>query len=95
MGAILEVKVLSRAGHSEQSEAQLRKGDRAWGGSVERKPWADGQEPDIEAVPIRASGQMIAKLLWSKIRRRKSGGRAVKDRALTWGDLASRVKARR
>jgi hypothetical protein len=36
MGAILEVQVLCRVGHSEASEAQLRKGDRAWGGSVER-----------------------------------------------------------
>jgi hypothetical protein len=36
MGAILEVKVLSQAGHSERSEAQLREGDRAWEGSAER-----------------------------------------------------------
>lgn len=35
-GAFLEVKVLSQADHSERSEAQLRKGDRPWGGSVER-----------------------------------------------------------
>jgi hypothetical protein len=38
MGAILEVQVLPRADHSERSEAQLREGDRAWEGSVERKP---------------------------------------------------------
>jgi hypothetical protein len=30
------VKVLPQADHSERSEAQLRKGDRPWGGSVER-----------------------------------------------------------
>jgi len=36
MGAILEVQVLCRVGHSEASEAQLREGDRAWGGSAER-----------------------------------------------------------
>ena len=36
MGAILGVQVPLRAGHSEQSEAQLRKGDRPWEGSVER-----------------------------------------------------------
>jgi len=36
MGAILEVQVLPRAGHSERSEPQLRKGDRAWEGSGER-----------------------------------------------------------
>jgi hypothetical protein len=37
MGAHLRVQVPLRAGHSEQSEAQLREGDRAWEGSVERK----------------------------------------------------------
>ena len=36
MGALLEVQVLPQADHSERSEAQLREGDRAWGGSVER-----------------------------------------------------------
>jgi hypothetical protein len=36
MGALLWVKVPPRADHSERSEAQLRKGDRPWGGSVER-----------------------------------------------------------
>jgi hypothetical protein len=36
MGAILEVQVLPQADHSERSEAQLRKGDRPWRGSVER-----------------------------------------------------------
>ena len=35
-GRDLEVRVLPRADHSERREAQLRKGDRAWGGSVER-----------------------------------------------------------
>jgi hypothetical protein len=36
MGMILEVRVLPQADHSERSEAQLRKGNRTWGGSVER-----------------------------------------------------------
>jgi hypothetical protein len=31
----------------------------------------------------------------TKARRRKSGGRAVKDSVLTWGDLALRPKGRR
>nr|MBP7908612.1 hypothetical protein [Pseudomonadales bacterium] len=35
-GALLWVQVPSRVDHSERSEAQLREGDRAWGGSVER-----------------------------------------------------------
>jgi len=45
MGALLEVEVLPRVGHNERSEAQLHEGDRVWEGSVERKSWADGQEP--------------------------------------------------
>lgn len=36
MGIVLEVKVLPRADHGERSETQLREGDRAWRGSVER-----------------------------------------------------------
>src|SRR6266704_2623937 len=48
-----------------------------------------------EAMPIRASGQYTAKPLWSRVRRRKSGGGAGKDRVLTWGDLALRLKGRR
>ena len=38
---------------------------------------------------------MAAKPRWSRLRRRKPGGRAVKDSVLTWGDLASRLKGRR
>src|SRR5262249_48633098 len=36
MGIALEVEVLPKAGHRHRSEAQLRKGDRPWGGSAER-----------------------------------------------------------
>jgi hypothetical protein len=36
MGALLEVQVLPQADHSERREAQLREGDRSWGGSVDR-----------------------------------------------------------
>ena len=46
-------------------------------------------------MPIRASWHNSAKLLWSKIRRRKSGGRAVKECVLTRGDLALWMKVRR
>ena len=45
MGALLGVQVPGQAGHSEASEAQLREGDRAWGGSVERKPRVEVHEP--------------------------------------------------
>jgi len=44
MSAHLRVQVPLRAGHSEQSEVQLHKGDRMWEGSVERKSRADEQE---------------------------------------------------
>ena len=47
MDAIFGVQVPGRAGHSEASEAQLREGDRAWGGSVERNLRADEQELDV------------------------------------------------
>ena len=36
MGALLRVQVPPQADHSERSEAQLRKGDRLWEGSVDR-----------------------------------------------------------
>jgi hypothetical protein len=65
MGAILEVQVLPRADHSERSEVQLREGDRAWGGSMERTCelrytnrirggiWQGEQASDCEAVVVK------------------------------------------
>ena len=47
-----------------------------------------GTRTASEAAPARASRQATAKLLWPRARRRKCGGCAVKDRVLTWGDLA-------
>ena len=49
----------------------------------------------FEATPSGTSGQRTAKLRWSRLRRRRRGGRAGKDSVLTWGDLASRSKERR
>lgn len=51
MGAHLRVQVPLRAGHSEQSEAQLRKGDRAWEGRrparrVLAPPWQGAVPPN-------------------------------------------------
>lgn len=43
----------------------------------------------------RASEPAIAKLLWSRRMRRRCSGCAVKDRVLTWGDLALCLKGRR
>jgi len=39
-----------------------------------------------KAMPIRASGHDTAKLLWSTVRRRRSGGCMEKDCVRTWGD---------
>lgn len=36
MGAVLRVQVPPKGDHLNRSEAQLRKGDRPWRGSVER-----------------------------------------------------------
>ena len=65
-------------------------GKEAWSETASR--WT---RTGYEALSSRASGQHSAKLLWSRLRRRKSGGCAVKDRVLTWGDLASWLKGRR
>ena len=56
MGALLEVQVLPRAGHSERSEAQLHEGDRMWEGSVDRKSRADVQEADGRRCRARRAG---------------------------------------
>ena len=67
MGAIFGVRVPGRAGHSEASEAQLREGDRAWGGSVERnrepmnknriRGVADQGEQAVNCKALVAKGQ--------------------------------------
>lgn len=59
MGALLRVQVPLRAGHSEQSEAQLREGDRSWEGSVERKSRADEQEPHRRRCQAGRAGQRL------------------------------------
>ena len=94
MGALLEVQVLPQADHSERSEVQLRKGDRPWEGSVERN-----REPmyknRIEGVVDQGERAINREALVAKETRRRSGGCAVKECALTWGDLASCLKGRR
>jgi hypothetical protein len=59
MGAFLRVKVPSRVGHDERSQAQLHEGDRVWEGSVERKFRADGQEPDIRRCQAGRAGMNL------------------------------------
>ena len=91
MGAILEVKVLPRADHSERSNTQLREGDRTWGGSVERsrEPMYKNQIRGVANQDERASHREVVVV---KEMLRRSGGCAVKDRVLTWGDLALCLK---
>jgi hypothetical protein len=49
----------------------------------------------LEATPSGTSRHMTAKFRWSKLRRRKSGGCAMKDSVLTWGALALCLKGQR
>ena len=94
MGALLWVKVPPRADHSERSEAQLHKGDQVWGGSVERscEPMNKNRIQGAAEQGERANNReaLVVKAKW-----RKSGGCAVKECVLTWGDLALCLKGRR
>jgi hypothetical protein len=49
----------------------------------------------IEGVAEQGERARNREALVVKAKRRKSGGCAVKERVLTWGDLASRLKGRR
>jgi hypothetical protein len=94
MGALLRVQVPLQAGRSEQSEAQLRKGDRPWEGSVERncEPMNKNR---IEGVAKQDERAINREVLVVKAKRRRSGGCAGKECVLTWGDLALCLKGRR
>src|SRR5512134_2024034 len=94
MGALLWVQVPPRAGHGERSEAQLHEGDRVWGGSVERN-CGPMNKNRIEGAADQGERAMTCEALVTKGKRRRSGGRAVKECVLTWGDLALRLKGRR
>ena len=94
MGALLRVKVPPQVDHDERSEAQLHEGDRVWGGSVERscEPMNKNR---IEGVAEQGERAQNREALVIKARWRRSGGCAVKECVLTWGDLASWLKGRR
>ena len=55
---------------------------------------ADGQEPDTRRRRAGRAGPRPRSLVGQGLRRRRSGGRAVKDSVLAWGDLALRLKGR-
>jgi hypothetical protein len=94
MGALLWVKVPSRVDHNERSEAQLHEGDRVWEGSVERS-CGPMNKNRIEGVADQGERANNREALVIKGKRRRSGGRAVKECVLTWGDLALCLKGRR
>lgn len=49
----------------------------------------------IEGAADQGERAMTREALVTKGKRRRSGGRAVKECVLTWGDLALRLKGRR
>ena len=49
----------------------------------------------IEGEADQGERALFRKALVTKGKRRRSGGGAVKECVLTWGDLASRLKGRR
>jgi hypothetical protein len=65
-----------------------------WGGSVERscEPMNKNR---IEGVAEQGERAKNREALVIKAKRRRSGGCAVKECVLTWGDLASWLKGRR
>jgi hypothetical protein len=93
-GALLWVKVPSRVDHNERSEAQLHEGDRVWEGSVERS-CGPMNKNRIEGGADQGERAKNREALVIKGKRRRSGGRAVKECVLTWGDLALCLKGRR
>jgi len=90
MGAILEVKVLPRAGHSERSEAQLREGDRAWETAAEQR-----QRVALHALVLAALAATAFGLMWTVARRTTvSLNQALQvAESVAEGDLRSRVQA--
>ncbi|MDT0619971.1 hypothetical protein RM531_15995, partial [Salinisphaera sp. P385] len=93
-GALLQVEVLPEVGHDDRSEAQLREGDRAWGGSVERscEPMDKNR---IQGAAEQGEWARNHEALVTKAKRRRFGGCAVKECVLTRGDLALCLKGRR
>jgi hypothetical protein len=94
MGIDLEVKVLPEIGHNDRSEPQGRNREGPSGGSGERSRGPTYRNR-IGGVAEQGERAGTREALVTEARRRISGGRAVKVDALTWGDLASRLKGRR
>jgi hypothetical protein len=82
------------AGHSEEAKRNCvratERGEEAW--SVNRESRYTNR---IRGGAGQGEQARTAKLSWPRARRRKCGDCAVKECALTWGDLALRLKGRR
>ena len=91
MGVDLEVKVLPKPGHRNRSEPQLREGDLSWEGSGKRNRRLTNRNR-IRGAANQGERARNREALVAKGKRRKSGGRAGKADALTWGDLALQLK---
>jgi hypothetical protein len=94
MGIDLEVQVLLGTGHGDQREPQAGNREGPGEGSGERNRGLTYRNR-IRGDPSQGEWAMDHEALVTKDEGRKSGGRAVKVGALTWGDLASRLKGRR
>jgi len=94
MGANFEVRVLVRDIPIDQSETQLRKGDRPWEGSVERSRGLTYRN-QIGGAVDQGEWASDHEALGDKGQRRKSGSRAVKVGVLIRGGLVLRLKGRR
>ena len=70
---------------------QLHEGDRVWGGSVERS-CGPMNKNRIKGAADQGERACDREVVVTKGRWRKSGGRAVKECVLTWGDLALCLK---
>jgi len=94
MNETQEVRVLSKAGCSDRSEAQSVRPRGRREGSVERNRGAMDKKR-IRGVEDRGERPVDRKAPATKGRRRRSDVRAAKWNVLTPGDLASRLKGRR
>ena len=94
MGALLRVQVppkLVTANEAKRSCMRVTEcGEEAW--SVNREPMNKNR---IEGATKQGERARNREALVTKAKWRRSGGCAVKECVLTWGDLASCLKGRR
>ena len=94
MGALLRVQVPPKLVTANEAKRNCMRvtecGEEAW--SVNREPMNKNR---IEGATKQGERARNREALVTKAKWRKSGGCAVKECVLTWGDLASCLKGRR